>query len=72
VPDHLIIDASRQPSQIRCLHCGFAQDLPLPMPINDLVSLERRINAQHRACKPSPPIKPPFPPPRIIREDFLP
>lgn len=49
--DHLIIDASRQPSQIRCLHCGFAQDLQLPMPINDLVALERRISAEHRACK---------------------
>jgi len=40
MPDHLIIDASRQPSQIRCLHCRFAQDLPLPMPINELVVLE--------------------------------
>jgi hypothetical protein len=55
VPDHLIIDASRQPSQIRCLHCGFAQDLPLPMPINDLVALERRINAEHRGCKQTTP-----------------
>ena len=52
--DHLIIDASRHPSQIRCLHCGFAQDLPLPMPINDLVALERRISAEHRGCKPRP------------------
>ncbi len=51
MPDHLIIDASRQPSQIRCLHCGFAQDLPLPMPIKDLVALERRISAEHRGCK---------------------
>jgi hypothetical protein len=54
--DHLIIDASRQPSQIRCLHCGFAQDLQLPMAITELVALERRINAEHRGCK--PPIKP--------------
>jgi hypothetical protein len=52
VPDHLIIDASRHPSQIRCLHCGFAQDLQLPMAINELVALERRINAEHRGCKP--------------------
>ena len=53
--DHLIIDASRQPPQIRCLHCGFAQDLQLPMPIKDLVALERRINAQHRGCNPPKP-----------------
>jgi hypothetical protein len=50
--DHLIIDSSREPSQIRCLHCGFAQDLKLPMWIHELVALERRINAQHRNCKP--------------------
>jgi hypothetical protein len=50
--DHVIIDASRQPSQIRCLHCGFAQDLQLPMSINNLVALERRISAEHRGCKP--------------------
>jgi hypothetical protein len=52
--DHLIIDASRHPSQIRCLHCGFAQDLQLPMPITELVALERRINAEHRTCKARP------------------
>jgi hypothetical protein len=50
--DHLIIDASRQPSQIRCLRCGFAQDLQLPMAIRELAALERRINAEHRGCKP--------------------
>jgi hypothetical protein len=55
MPDHLIIDASRQPHQIRCLHCGFAQDLQLPMPIRELATLERRINAEHRGCKPPKP-----------------
>jgi hypothetical protein len=52
--DHLIIDASRHPSQIHCLHCGFAQDLQLPMAIRELAALERRINAEHRGCKPRP------------------
>jgi hypothetical protein len=50
--DHLIIDASRQPSQIRCLHCGFAQDLQLPMAIPDLVALQRRVEAEHKGCRP--------------------
>lgn len=50
--EHLIIDASRQPNQIRCLHCGFAQDLRMPIAIRDLVALERRINAEHRRCRP--------------------
>jgi hypothetical protein len=50
--DHIIIDATRNPSQIRCLHCGFAQDLQLPMAIRELATLERRINAKHRSCKP--------------------
>jgi hypothetical protein len=53
--DHLIIDASRQPPQIRCLRCGFAQDLQLPMAIRELVALERRISAEHSACKPPQP-----------------
>ena len=52
MPDHLVIDANRYPWQIRCLHCGFAQDLQLPMAINDLVALERRINTEHKECKP--------------------
>jgi hypothetical protein len=58
VPDHLIIDYSRHPSKIRCLHCGFAQDLQLPMAIRELAALERQINAEHRACKPPLPLKP--------------
>ena len=49
--DYLIIDASRQPSQIRCLHCGFAQDLQLPMPSRKLFSLVLRITAEHKGCK---------------------
>lgn len=52
MPDHLVIDGSRQPNQIRCLHCGFAQDLQLPMAIPELVAMERRISSQHRDCKP--------------------
>jgi hypothetical protein len=52
MPDHLVIDSSRHPSQIRCLHCGFAQDLQLPMAIRELVVLERRINTEHKGCKP--------------------
>jgi hypothetical protein len=49
--DHIVIDASRQPAQIRCLHCGFAQDLRLPMAIHELVALERWITFKHRKCK---------------------
>lgn len=52
MPSHLVIDSSRDPSQIRCLHCGFAQDLMPPMAIPKLVALERRINAEHKGCKP--------------------
>lgn len=52
MPSHLVIDISRDPSQIRCLYCGFAQDLQLPMAIPALVALERRINAEHEGCKP--------------------
>jgi hypothetical protein len=65
MPEHLIIDASRQPSQIRCLHCGFAQDLQLPMAIHKLTALERRINAEHRGCKPRIFYGPQFPPPPV-------
>jgi hypothetical protein len=51
VADHLIIDASRQPPQIRCTHCGAAQDLQLPMPIPRLVAIEREWRAQHERCR---------------------
>ena len=93
--DHLIIDASRQPTQIRCTVCGAAQDLRFPIPIKELATLEREWAAAHRRCgnrgvrftpgpiarsnsdpeptTPKPAIvpKPQFPPPRIIREDWL-
>jgi hypothetical protein len=58
--DHLIIDFSRNPHRIRCLHCGFAQDLQLPMAISELVAMERRMSAEHGSCKPSPPPGPPI------------
>jgi hypothetical protein len=48
--DHLIIDSSRQPSQIRCTRCGAAQDLQLPMPITALVRLEREWRSKHLRC----------------------
>jgi hypothetical protein len=48
--DHLIIDASRQPPQIRCTHCGAAWDLPLPMPIQQLVKTERQWRRAHIRC----------------------
>jgi hypothetical protein len=48
--DHLIIDASRQPSQIRCTRCGAAQDLQLPMPITSLVRLEQEWRRKHLKC----------------------
>jgi len=49
--DHLLIDYSRQPPQIRCLCCGFAEDLQLPMAIRALEALARRLEAGHRACQ---------------------
>jgi len=49
--DHLIVDYSRQPPQIRCLRCGFAEDLQLPMAIRALEALARRLDAGHRACQ---------------------
>lgn len=49
--DHLVIDYARQPSQIRCLHCGAAKDLQLPMRISDLVILQETWRQQHGRCK---------------------
>ncbi len=51
--DHLVVDASRQPAQIRCFHCGGAQDLALPMRVSKLVILEATWRQQHRRCKAS-------------------
>lgn len=52
--DHLVVDASRQPPRIRCLRCGFSEDLPLPMAIDALPALTRRLVARHRACQSIP------------------
>jgi hypothetical protein len=48
---YVIIDPNRQPPQIRCLHCGFAQDLQLPMAIDDLMNMSEKIDAEHKKCK---------------------
>jgi hypothetical protein len=52
--DHLIVDVSYQPPRIRCLHCGFTEDLPLPMAIDAWHALTRRLVAGHRACQSIP------------------
>jgi hypothetical protein len=49
--DHLVVDVSRQPPRILCLRCGLAEDLPLPMAIDALPALTRRLVAGHRACQ---------------------
>ncbi len=54
--DHLVIDIGRYPPQIRCTHCGAAQDLKLPIPVTQLVSLERDWAQHHGRCiKPQSP-----------------
>lgn len=50
--DHLVVDVSHQPPQIRCLRCGFVEDLQLPIAIRALEVLARRLEAAHRACRP--------------------
>jgi hypothetical protein len=50
--DHLVIDASRQPPQIRCLGCGAAKDLLFPMRISDVVILEETWRIKHQKCRP--------------------
>jgi hypothetical protein len=50
--DHLIIDASQQPNLIRCTHCGAQEPLNLPMPIRQLVAIERDWRARHARCRP--------------------
>ena len=52
--DHLVVDVSRQPPRIRCLRCGFSEDLPLPMAIDAWPALTRRLVARHRACQSIP------------------
>jgi hypothetical protein len=54
VVDHLVIDASCQPPQICCLHCGASQDLMLPMAISELVAFEHYWNLRHRDCQQQP------------------
>lgn len=49
--DHCVLDYSRQPPQIRCLRCGFAEDLQLPMDIRAFEAMTRRLEAGHRACQ---------------------
>lgn len=56
--DHLVIDASREQSQIRCLHCGAAKDLTLPMRISELVILEETWRKHHSRCTAPPPSVP--------------
>ena len=49
--DHLVVDVSHQPARIRCLRCGFVEDLQLPVAIRAWPALTRRLVAAHRACQ---------------------
>lgn len=52
--DKLVIydgsDGKHKPGEIECLGCHKTEMLPLPIPIGDIVKLERRMRRQHRDC----------------------
>lgn len=48
--DHLILDYSRQPHRMRCLHCGANEPITLPMPIRQVVVITDSFAKEHRRC----------------------
>jgi hypothetical protein len=50
VSDHCVLDYSRQPNRLRCLHCGAEQLVRLPMSISQLVKQSDTWIAEHRHC----------------------
>lgn len=48
--DHCVLDYSRQPHRLRCLHCGSEETITLPMPIRQLVVITESFAAEHKHC----------------------
>lgn len=56
--DHCVWDYSRQPNQLRCLHCGYQEALTFPMTIRQLSVIAESFSAEHRHCRPAPTVNP--------------
>lgn len=49
--DHVVLDYSRQPPRLRCLHCCIEEKITLPMPIRQMVVISDSFAKLHRHCE---------------------
>lgn len=52
---HCVLDYASQPPVFRCLACGAAEPLLLPMAITEVVELSEQFETAHRRCRPISP-----------------
>ena len=52
--NHLILDVAHHP-MLRCIYCGAQEVITLPMPITQLVAVEKRWRLLHGRCRPGRP-----------------
>ena len=48
--DYIVIDGSKQPSELWCKHCNERQVIPLPMPFDMYVALSKAFIKIHKRC----------------------
>lgn len=51
IPEHLILDSSKQPPMMTCKHCGATRELHLPALIPDVIAQAKAFGKSHKDCK---------------------
>lgn len=49
---HVVVNYSTQPPRIECQHCGWSEELALPMPLDWVIAIMETTQKRHRECEP--------------------
>lgn len=55
---HVVIDSTTTPAHLRCLHCGAAEDLGLPLSVTAFGKVAGTFSQAHAACEKPGPLAP--------------
>lgn len=48
---HVVMDVSKEPARMRCLHCGAEHPMKLPMALTDAAKVSKAFLALHEDCE---------------------
>jgi hypothetical protein len=51
IPEHIVLDYSKQPPEMVCVNCGSRRPWHLPAPISDVIKQGKVFAESHKYCK---------------------